>query len=485
MIANGQRYTILNSAAMLLFFLFGWIAIIENNASWLAIPFALAISPLLINWIIRSTENLFWILLILLPLSTELNITPSLGLDFPDEVFLWLLTAIGIIKLLHQPYLFYPVFKSPIVLLIVLQLCWFVFICFFSTEPLLSIKFLLAKIWYIIPLVILTPIIVNNKNKLKQLAICLCVPMFLVIVQTLIRHSFYGFEFAMIKKTLFPFFRNHVNYSSMLVCLFPIGWGIWYFTVDGVRKKWIMIGLFISLAALLFAYSRGAWVAGMVGLITAWGIQKKWMLHFSMGAIALVSIFSILLISNNRYLQFAPEHDQTIFHSNFKEHLSATITMKDISNAERFHRWVAGANMIAEKPITGFGPNSFYNQYKPYTVSSFKTWVSNNPEHSTVHNYYLLTAIEQGIPGLILLFILWISMVVAAQNLYHSFQSEFYSKIALIIGTIIGMIASINFTSDLIETDKIGGLFWLSIGVLIALQIKQKEETSAIAGSKI
>ncbi|KAF0240500.1 MAG: O-antigen polymerase [Chitinophagaceae bacterium] len=481
MIANGQRYTLFNSAALLLFFLFGYIAINENNASWLAIPFALAISPLLFKWIVASTEHLFWIVLVLLPLSTELNITPSLGLDFPDEVFLLLLTAVGIVKLIHQPTLFYPVLKSPLLLLIVLQLCWIVFTCFFSTEPLLSIKFLLAKIWYIVPFVLLAPIIVNNKSKLKLVAICLCIPMLLVVAQTLIRHSFYGFEFALIKKTLFPFFRNHVNYSSMLVCLIPIGWGIWYFTVNGSRKKWIMIGLFIALLALIFAYSRGAWVAGIVGLITAWGIQKKWMLQISILAIALVSIFSIAIISNNRYLQFAPEHNQTIFHSNFKEHLRATITLKDISNAERFHRWVAGANMIAEKPIIGFGPNSFYNQYKPYTVSSFKTWVSNNPEHSTVHNYYLLTAIEQGIPGLLLLLLLWISMVVAAQKLYHTFQSEFYSKIALITGIVIGMIASINFTSDMIETDKIGGLFWLSIGVLITLQIKQKEEASNIA----
>ncbi len=271
----------------------------------------------------------------------------------------------------------------------------------------------------------------------------------------------------------------------MLVCLLPIGWGIWKFTFNRIQKKIILIGLIVAILGIVFAYSRGAWVAGIVGLITAWGIQKKWMLQLSIFAIALVSIFAIAIISNNKYLQFAPEHDQTIFHSNFKEHLKATITLKDISNAERFYRWVAGVNMIVQKPITGFGPNSFYTQYKPYTVSLFKTWVSNNPEHSTIHNYYLLTAIEQGIPALLLLLILWISMIISAQKMYHSFQSEFYKTSALITGVIIGIIAVINFTSDMIETDKIGSLFWLSAGVLISLQIKLKEETSLIAGNII
>ena len=126
-----------------------------------------------------------------------------------------------------------------------------------------------------------------------------------------------------------------------------------------------------------------------------------------LGKTILIGIISIViglivLINNNRFMQFAPEHDETIFHENFSEHLNATIGLKDISNAERFHRWVAGVRMVAEKPWTGFGANSFYNNYQPYTAAAFKTWVSNNPEHSTVHNYYLLVALEQGLPALIL-----------------------------------------------------------------------------------
>jgi hypothetical protein len=34
----------------------------------------------------------------------------------------------------------------------------------------------------------------------------------------------------------------------------------------------------------------------------------------------------------------------------------------------------------------------------------------------------------------------------------------------------------------MIETDKIGSLFWLCAGVIITLQIKLREERSAIAG---
>ncbi|MBK8953719.1 MAG: O-antigen ligase family protein [Chitinophagaceae bacterium] len=109
---------------------------------------------------------------------------------------------------------------------------------------------------------------------------------------------------------------------------------------------------------------------------------------------------SFLAKQNDRYLQYAHDFKTTIFHKNFNEHLIATYRLKDVSTAERFYRWIAGVRMIKDNPVIGFGPGSFYPNYKEYTVPAFKTWVSNNKDHSTVHNYFLLLAVEQGLPGL-------------------------------------------------------------------------------------
>jgi O-antigen ligase len=163
------------------------------------------------------------------------------------------------------------------------------------------------------------------------------------------------------------------------------------------------------------------------------------------------------------------------------EHLKSTTTLKDLSNAERFYRWVAGAKMIAEKPISGFGPNTFHSYYKSYTVDVFKTYVSDNPEKSSVHNYFLLLSLEQGLIGVILFGCLLFSALMLAQQLYHQFHNVFYRTVTLTIGVMIAMIITINIMSDMIETDKIGSLFWLCIGVLIVLTKELKKEQSAIA----
>ncbi len=135
--------------------------------------------------------------------------------------------------------------------------------------------------------------------------------------------------------------------------------------------------------------------------------------------------------------------------------------------------------MIAERAMTGFGPNNFYNSYKPYTVAPFRTWVSNNPEHSIVHNYFLLTLLEQGIPGLVLFCMLYFGMILFSQKLYHALNDKFYKIVSLIIGVVLIMIGVLIFMSDLIETDKIGSLFWLCLGMLVVLFEKQKKENQS------
>ncbi len=461
----------------------GIFAIALQEPLIMVIPFVWLLFPVVFDLIIAQPEKLFWLLFITLPLSTELNITPQLGLDFPDEILLLLLTGVAVAKLIHQPKWFPVSLKQhPLCMVLVVYMIWLSVTCIYSEEPLLSVKYLLAKTWFIIPFVVLPQILLTSQSRIQKMALYLLVPMLFVVMQTLIRHSFYAFSFENVQKTLAPFFRNHVNYSSMLVCLLPVGWCVWKLTPAGYpKRKWIVYGLVIGLAGLLFAYSRGAWIALLLGFSAVWLVQRKRMGVFVIIAVTGVVISTAWLVTDKNYMQFAPDHDRTVFHTDFSQHMRATVEMKDVSTAERFYRWIAGARMLADKPITGFGPNSFYLHYRPYTVSRFETWVSDNKEHSTVHNYFILTALEQGIIGLILFCVLYFGMLLHAQKLYHQLQSKFYRTISLTVSIVLVMIGVINCMSDMIETDKIGSLFWLCLGMIILLDTKSKEERTNLA----
>ena len=157
--------------AAALFFLSTVAAVVFGQPILFAIPFVWLIIPYIFNYCVNQTENLFWILLLLLPLSTELNITPSLGIDFPDELVLMLLTGLSIVKLIHEPKLFPGILqKQTLFFMLILIMVWTVISSFYSVQPILSIKFLLARIWYIIPFVVLPQLLVKSQTDCRKLA---------------------------------------------------------------------------------------------------------------------------------------------------------------------------------------------------------------------------------------------------------------------------------------------------------------------------
>ena len=457
-------------------------AVILQQWWWLMLPTCLLLSWKFAEIYLQQTAQLFWWWLWVLPLSTELAITDSLSLDFPGEPLLILLTGAVLLLLITRRFsLPVPVYQSNLLVLVLLHLFWIGITILFSREPILSLKYLLAKCWYVLPLVILPSAFLQRLRHWQQMALALCIPMLLVVVQSILRHAAHGFSFEGIKDTLDPFFRNHVNYSGMLVCLLPIGIGIYLLTDKQRKKRKLGFALVIAILGLILAYSRGAWVVAIAGLFVYWLIKRKWLMHALVMSSIVVSLALTWLLQENRFLQYRPDFTTTIFHTDFTDHMAATLALKDVSNAERFYRWTAGVAMAAEEPLTGFGPNSFYLHYKPYAAQLFRTWVSNNPDHSTVHNYYLLLALEQGLPGLLFFLIILFVVLYRAQYLFHRLQTRLYSYAAMIAGVMLSMIALLNTMSDLIETDKIGGLFWLCIGVLIALEGKLQEERTTIA----
>jgi hypothetical protein len=155
--------------SFLIFLASGITSIAMQQPLLMLVPFAWVLLPLLYTVVVVQPEKLFWLLCIVLPLSTELNITPQLGLDFPDELLLVLLTGIVIAKIIHQPSWF-PVAlrKSNLFMLLVIHVLWIIVTCFYSVEPLLSVKYLLAKTWFIAPLVILPQVIVDSQNRIKK-----------------------------------------------------------------------------------------------------------------------------------------------------------------------------------------------------------------------------------------------------------------------------------------------------------------------------
>ena len=433
-------------------------------------------APVLLVFFLGASfpELVFYGLIFTIPLSVELQITPSLGTDFPDESIMWMLTAILPFQFLNRKEEIIKLTHHPLMILLVASLCWTFITIFYSAHPMLSVKFLLAKIWYIVPFCLGTVLYLRNKLAMMKAAKCLVISMCIAALIIVARQALVGFGFDQVNQMARPIFRNHVNYAALLVCVIPISFAL-YKNAEKNRGWWLTVTIFL-LTALMLSYSRGAWLALAAALITIYVVIKNRLALLIIAiSILLVSIIA-WFASDNRYLDYRTDYERTIYHSDFNEHLLATYKMHDLSTAERFYRWIAAFRMSKERLMTGYGPNSFYYEYRPYAVNAFTTYVSRNDEHSTVHNYYLLLLVEQGLPGLILFLLLFFSMMLYAQRIYHRSSDPWDKGLMLLVVSLLSMIAVLIFLSDLMENDKIGSIFFICLGLLVAgTKTKTKE----------
>lgn len=448
----------------------------NSHPEWLIIPIALTGGAILL----QKPVLLLYVLVASIPWSIEYSVTESLSTDLPDEPLMVLLSLAVIMLLVYKrKTLVAGRLNSILLLIVLLQLLWIMVSVLFSTNLVVSVKYLLAKGWYLGAFVLAPVVLIEQKEQLKRLALVFLVSLTAVVLISLARHAEMGFTFAFVNDSLYPFFRNHVNYSALLICGIPVTLGFLFQTKNKKYKQLLKVVLAILVIATFFAYARGAWVAIIMGGIAFWLLRKR-ILVASYILVVLIGIASVFYLkANDRYLVFAHDYETTIFHENFQEHLVATIKLKDVSSAERFNRWIGGIRMIKDYWVTGSGPNTFYPLYKQYTVPAFKTWVSRNEERSTVHNYFLLTIIEQGVIGFVLLMFLVGYMFYTAQRLYKTIVDPFWRTTIAVVTVILAMVLTVNLLSDLIEADKIGSMFYLCLAVLAIAEIRHKKVSNS------
>jgi O-antigen ligase len=344
-----------------------------------------------------------------------------------------------------------------------------------SQNLLISVKSMLAKGWYVIVFYFWAGRFLNEERDFKALMWWFFVPLFLVTISVVVRHAGYGFSFESINGCLEPFFRNHVMYACLLAIFLPFVWygTYWYRRFSGAWW-WLVLGVLVLLIGINFAYTRAAYGALVLVIGVYWIVRLRWMKGALVAAALFFAGFVVFLNTNNNWLLFAPEFERTITHQRFDRLLEATTKLEDISTMERVYRWVAASYMIQERPGLGFGPATFYTYYKNYTVTSFRTYVSDNPEQSSTHNYFLMMAVEEGLPGLFFFMLFCVVVMLRGEKVYHQ-TTDRRMRVGLLSALLCFVLINIlMLMNDFIETDKIGSLFFLSAAILVNVDLRNR-----------
>ena len=457
----------------LLFMGFTLLLVLGGAAAALAQQPALLLPSLLaVGMLVAVVEWrwLYYLLFFLLPFSEEISLFGGLSMDVPSEPLMLGLTAcvggsllLGFSRLPRREWL------HPLLVILALMLLWTAADTIFSVDTTKSIKYLMAKVWYLTPFLLGALLIIRRPHDTWRFAAVYAAGACLSVLYVASRHATKGFSFEKINWALHPFFRNHVVYATMLALLIPFGWFAMQATRRaGGQRAW-RVALGILLFGLLTSYTRASIlslpIAGLFYLVMRLRLTKVLLLAMALGTAGTVSYF----VRGDNFMKYAPDYEHTVFNGqNFEKHLEATYKLQDVSGMERVYRWVAAARMIADKPLVGSGAATFYPEYKRYTIKSFRTYVSDNPEKSTTHNYFLLQLAEQGIPGFLLFVALIATALLMAERLYHqSYQRPEVRRVVLAASLSLVVIIFHLTLNEVVEVDKIGPVFFICLALLV------------------
>jgi O-antigen ligase len=433
---------------------------------------------ILVAWLaIVDFKKIYFLMLAAIPISIEFEIG-SFGTDLPSEPLILALFLISIVWFFKNWHIIDARFlKHPITWMLLLHLSWMLICVVMSMGFVVSLKFFLAKTWYVVVFYFLTGKLIQSQKDFRWLVWSFFLSLVFTVFSVLARHASTGFSFDSVNYVMGPFYRNHVMYACVQAIFIPFVWYLTYSYKKRSQSWWILVlGILTFLVGINFAYTRAAYVALVAAIGIYWCIRFKILRIALLAFVLLLSLFIGWVTYRDNYLLFSPDFEHAVSHKQFESLLEATTKLEDISIMERVYRWVGASNMIVDHPWTGFGPGNFYPFYRFYTVTSFETYVSDNPERSGIHCYYLMTAVEQGIIGALLFIVFCGFVMVYSERIYHQTKNLENRRILVAASLSFMLICLLMLMNDFVETDKIGSFFFICAALIVNIDIKNREK---------
>ena len=437
----------------------------------------ISLVPLLLLFIYTSVVNykfIFYLVVFLTPLSMslrDLGYSFDIEMAFPTEPILFGLMILSLFKIIHNFKLFKPLLKTSFVFFLLLYIFWLFITSITSSMPLVSFKFLISRLWYILPFFIIGSLFFQDQKNILQFIKSYTLPFTAVILYTIARHSKYFFDKESAHFVMSPFFNDHTSYGAMIAFFIPLAIAMLMLSKKKllVRLLWLLI-IIILLSGLILSYTRAAWISLFIAFICVAVLRlriKKGIIFLCLG---LLLCFGLFFQGNIFQLLEGNRQDSS---DNLLEHVSSLSNIStDASNMERINRWKCALEMFIEKPIFGWGPGTYQFQYAPFQLYNDKTIISSNRgDMGNAHSEYLSVLAESGLIGLFLFVSLIIIVLYKAINMYYLNINLEYN--ILMLSFICALLTYFihGLFNNFLDTDKASVAIWAIISMIISLDI--------------
>jgi O-antigen ligase len=368
------------------------------------------------------------------------------------------------------------ILKHPVSIAVYFSLFWILVTSITSSMPVVSIKFFLTRIWFIIGFYLLTAKLFETEKNIEKYIWLYTIPLIIVIFYTINRHLGYGlWDKQAANFVPNPFYNDHTAYGAALAMYIPFLFGFSFTKIysPGVRI-FVRIVLGILFTALILSYARAAWLSMIVAL-AVW-IFMRLKLRFKPLFIAFCVALTLIMVFQTQLLMYL-ERNNTESSANLGEHISSmTNISSDASNLERINRWSCAIRMFEDKPVLGWGPGTYMFNYAGYQLTAERTIIStNSADGGNAHSEYLGPMAESGLLGLVTFLILASIVIYTAVHTYSRTNDKRLKTLTM--SALLGLITYLvhGTMNNFLDTDKLSVPFWGFTAIIVVLDIHTRK----------
>lgn len=447
---------------------------------------ALPLGIVLIWALVNKLDKLLIFLAAITPFSLNiegLDAFGGIGFYLPTEPLLAGIMLVFLIWSLGSYRFDTAIWSHPFTRVVIFSLLWLFITACTSSLPLVSFKFLLSRLWFVIPLYLIATRLFRDSKYMERYFWAYLLALCGVILITLVKHSAFGFDEQTGHYVMNPFYKDHTSYGAAIAMFFPLVIGT-FFKPDLSPQKRAGVGLVLAIivVGLIFSYTRAAWLSlvGALGVFIIMKLRIKFWIVFT----AMITLAAGYIVFQDDIIREL-ERNRQDSSENFAEHIqSMTNVSTDASNLERLNRWSSAWRMFEERPIMGWGPGTYMFQYAPFQKHSETTIISTNfGDAGNAHSEYLGPLCESGVIGLASFLLILIVILYRAILLYYRIDDPHQRM--LLMSMLLGLITYFihGVLNNFLDTDKISVPFWGFCAGIVAMDIYQKNRTLSSAKS--
>ena len=450
--------------------------LISQEVYWLSVlPGVL----LILMIYIFALDKIYFIIAFFTPLAIDLSEIGfkgiDVGLSLPTEPLLFGLMFLFIIKLFYDKHFDKRIFTHPVSLSIIFYLLWMFLTSLTSEYPLVSFKFFLARVWFVIPMYFFGIMVFKNIKNIPRFIWSYIIGLIFVIAWTISQHALNGFTDHAAHWVMSPFYNDHTSYGAVLAIFIPIVFGLITYYKTPSQRFFTALTLVILLIAIYLSISRAAWASIVIAIgiyfLLRFRIRISWIL-------TVVAILLFFLFSFQEQILLKMERNKQDSSDNFVEHVESMSNIAtDASNLERINRWWSAIRMFQARPLVGWGPGTYQFVYAPFQSVEQKTVISTNVgNRGTAHSEYLLALSEQGVIGLLSFVVMLIFVIKTAVKNFYLLADKRIRLLSTLLFLGLSTYMAHALFNNFLDTDKMAVPFFGLIAGIVSIDIYQDKQ---------